>query len=1195
MVHGRHPSRWLLAALLAVCAPAWAQRHSFKFYGEGEGLRNLAVQVVVQDQTGYLWVGTQNGLFRYDGSRFFEFSKNDGLPGARIESLHTAGDGTLWVGTRIGLARRVKDHFETVDLGVAQGIVGRQAITTDAAGNLYLATDNGLVRGSLKKGKLQFQVLDPKADEIRSVFIDSSGRVWYGCGGSLCVLDKDSPRDVGKELGLPLDRWFAILGNVDGDLVVRGEHNIYRKRPGAARFETLPKLPSATNTAPTAALDPDGRLLVPTDQGLSRETASGWEIIDVEDGVSSDNIAAVLVDHEGSIWLGLTGSGLARWLGYDEWQSWTQREGLGIPAVRSSVWSITQTGDRRLWVGTRFELDYADVGDEAGKKLVWRKQALRDVEWPRAVAAAADGKLWIAGDKDGIVQLDPRSGQTRKFALGEGLGSVALHAMVDREQRVWVSTREGLYRAPRAASDAVFTKLKPAGTTDGEGFVCAVEDSQGQVWVCGSQGLVRYRGDDSRRFTTKDGLKANGVGQVAPAPDGSVWIGYRDAFGLTHLNVRSETPHVEHVTVESGLRSDKTLFLSFDTKGRLWAGTDHGVDVFDQTRWRHFGRAEGLIWDDCNTQAFLATEEGVWIGTSRGLSRYQARPMPAPAVPPTPVLTSISFGDKPWNGSATEEVSYKRNHLNLQLAALTFVQDSEVTFYIDLDGQVQVQRGTDVTFASLSSGPHVIQVMAQNAQGMWSVAPARMEFRISTPWYLTGWFRWGCFIAMLILGRVTWQRRTYRLERAVLLRTRELSVEKARAEHETSVVQEQKVEIERLLVEAQQASKLKSEFLANMSHEIRTPMNGVLGMTDLVLSTELRPDQREYLESARHAADSLLVILNDILDFSKIEAGRLDLNPVEFSLRDCLENTNKMFALQVSAKRLEYSAWVEPGATDRLVGDPDRLRQVLLNLVGNAVKFTHAGSISIRVMRETETAGWTTLRFEVRDTGIGIAADKCGVIFESFRQADGSMTRKYGGTGLGLAICARLVDLMGGKIWVESELDKGSKFIFTARFGVAAESSAGLENMARAVGVAEAPAVPSEKPASILRVLLAEDNAINQRLATRLLERRGHNVSVIGTGREAMAMLEQAHFDVVLMDVQMPDMDGLQATALIREREGRLGLHTPIIALTAHTMKGDRERCLEAGMDAYITKPVNAVELIAVVEATAAQFAADNA
>jgi signal transduction histidine kinase/CheY-like chemotaxis protein len=654
---------------------------------------------------------------------------------------------------------------------------------------------------------------------------------------------------------------------------------------------------------------------------------------------------------------------------------------------------------------------------------------------------------------------------------------------------------------------------------------------------------------------------------------------------------------VEHVLAgsASGLRSDKSFFLGFDKRGRLWAGTDHGVDIFDQTRWRHLGRSDGLIWEDCNSQAFFSGSDGTWIGTSRGLSRYQPRVVALPEVPPVVVFTSVRFGGQAWNGDPTVEIPYNLRTLSVHFAALTFAHESAVTYHYSIGGVVQETTDTDFS-TLLGPGGHTLEVMAQNAEGRWSLEPARLEFRIATPWFLSWWFSLACLAGTLAIGRIIWHRRTYRLEaerhrleQAVMTRTHELSIEKARAEHETVVVHEQKVEIERLLAEAQQASKLKSEFLANMSHEIRTPMNGVLGMTDVVLATQLDTEQREYLEAARYSADSLLTILNDILDFSKIEAGRLDLNPISFSLQECLDETAKIFAVPIRSKRLRYECEVADDVPGQLFGDPDRLRQVLLNLIGNAVKFTETGSIALSIRRDSELNGSTSLHFEVRDTGIGIPADKCSVIFESFRQADGSTTRRYGGTGLGLTICSRLVELMGGTIWVESEFGRGSAFQFTARFGLVSSSSEDLANMARAVAASK-PTVPSAEPATFLRILVAEDNAINQRLATRLLEKRGHKVSVTATGREALEMLAQGNFDLVLMDVQMPDMDGLQATGLIRERENRLGLHTPIIALTAHTMKGDRERCLDAGMDDFITKPVNAAELIAMVESTAAAF-----
>lgn len=1184
----RFLTRWML--LLALAAPLGAQRYNFKFYGDQEGLKNLVVQVVVQDRLGFLWVGTQNGLYRYDGSRFTAFSSAEGLPGTRIESLHTAADGTLWVGTRAGLARRVRERFETVPIklrqgGVAEGIVGRQGIATDAKGLMYLATERGLVRGTASGG---FELAGRADQSISSVFLDASGKVWYGCNSSLCVLDKSGTQELGKESGLPSAVWWAVLGNVDGDLWVRGDKELYRRPSGAMKFEKLSGVPETNNAVPTLALDPEDRLLVPTDEGLARQTKTGWEMIHINDGLGDGSIATVVKDQEGSIWLGLMGSGLARWLGYGEWHSWTQREGLSD----SSIWSVAKDRDGMLWVGSRFGLNYADPRAET---LVWRQRAVEGVEFARSVAPAQDGSLWIAADNKGVVRFNSRTGASRPYKLPAGAD--ALHVLVDRRQRVWVSTRSGLFRGVAdAGGDYQFQRLKPAGSTESESFVFAAEDALGQVWAAGNNGLVRFTDQDSRRFTVKDGLRSNGIAQAAPAPDGrSVWIGYRDAFGLTHLTLNDGNAHrMEHVTAggTSGLRSDKSMFLGYDSQGpqgRLWVGTDRGADVFDQTRWHHLGRGDGMVWDDCNSQAFLANEDGIWIGTSRGLSRYRPRAVPLPEVPPAVVFTSVRFGGMDWNGDGAVEIPYDQRALSVHFAALTFAHESSVTYHYNIGGVDEQTTGTELTYLP-SSGAQTLQVMAQNEQGRWSLEPARIEFRVATPWFLSWWFRLAGVLVAMVIGRYMWQRRTYRLEaerhrleQAVNTRTHELSIEKARAEHETAMVHEQKVEIERLLVEAQQASKLKSEFLANMSHEIRTPMNGVLGMTDMVLDTSLEPEQREYLEAARYSADSLLTIINDILDFSKIEAGRLDLNPIEFSPQECLEDAAKIFTVPLRSKRLEYSCDIAPDVPPQLIGDPDRLRQVLLNLVGNAVKFTESGSISIHVRRESENASGVLLHFEVRDTGIGVPADKRKVIFESFRQVDGSTTRKYGGTGLGLTICSRLVALMDGAIWVESELGKGSQFQFTARFGLASKTAQDLASMARAISSGS----PAFEPPRTLKVLLAEDNIINQRLATRLLEKRGHQVSVTATGREGLSLLEGTPFDVVLMDVQMPDMDGLQATALIREREARQGIHTPIIALTAHTMQGDRERCLNAGMDDFITKPVNAEELIAAVEAAA--------
>jgi diguanylate cyclase (GGDEF)-like protein len=747
----RTGSVWAIL-VFAIAAELSAQRFTFRQYGSTEGLSNLAINCLLQDQTGYIWAGTDDGLFRYDGDRFEYFGHAEGVRNVEIRSLAESPEGVLWVATQDGLLRRSGKQFESVEIGEKGQI---RAVSFDRLGRIYLEGLSGIVRGVPNAGSYRFNPI--VQGDISSMFVDGDD-VWFGKDGDFWRLIEDRLERIGSPAGLPPDRWGAIAKDSLGNLWVRSPTQLYELPQGQARFLDRSK---GIAHAPDSHLysDHHGRMYVSSTLGVIVLDGASQTNIDSSHGLPADVVGPVLVDREESLWLGTIGGGLVRRLGHGEWLSWKREDGL----LHNSIWAIRRDRSGLTWVGTGGGLSLLAPNGKIVRS--WTSRNGLAADRVLSIAQAPTGDFFVGTDPLGISHFNERGDLLKTYGAADGITERVNAIAVDRQRRLWAVGNGGCFRSRvplRANAEIKFEHLDIPGIATRTFFRDVLVDDRGTVWIATSRGLARFDGSHWRVFTENDGLKSADLGAIAQR-QGAIWLAYRDAFGMTRLEFNGERVVATHFTKQNGLSSDLIYALAFDSLGRLWSTTDNGVNLLEQGRWHNYGMEDGLIWNDGDSLALNVDDEGnVWVGTSGGLSRYTPMAHSASDSPPPVVLTSIEGGSRQWEASDQPALPYSRRSLLIRYAGLSYKPETRILFRYRLTGDENAwteTRERGVHFASLPAGHYVFEVVAAGPNGLWGAVPARFAFSIRTPWWRSWWFITCYMLAALLLGRLLWRHR----------------------------------------------------------------------------------------------------------------------------------------------------------------------------------------------------------------------------------------------------------------------------------------------------------------------------------------------------------------------------------------------------------------------------------------------------
>ncbi|RIK71921.1 hypothetical protein DCC62_21105 [candidate division KSB1 bacterium] len=1308
---------WLF--LFSTTASLFSQQMNAVTYGIEQGLPTNLTKAIWQDDLGFMWIGTDAGLVRFDGRHFLTYTES--LPNPFVKNFYSLRDRRL---------------LAITDLGVS--VIQSRGDTT-------------IFKPFLPGSRM---LTDSTLHYPKTIYEDKNGALWISEPDAVVRYQNGKfRRYLFNEIyrADSYTRSFLFTEDEAGRLLATSQRGyLFYFDPAQDSFRKIAeRLPATTFSIEALLMRPGGRLWVGSNNGLFEMTLTPdlkglvWKPLAMIEG----GVSCLAEEANGDVYLGTWRDGLYRW---------RLSQGERVPQKYDAlpflvVNALYVSPEARLWVS-------ADEGLALLHKTFFAEFDLDAVgPYIHAVTIDCDGNV-LTTDGESIFKITPHGEEFHSQAIFKKQESLIL-SLACEERTIWAGYRDGF--VTHHAEARVTKIMVPHYGNRVLSFLFS--DLQQNLWICQDEmpGVLRLdRERNMHYYSRPEGLESH-LNVIKQSPEGVIYGGgvgrgsylFRyDSATDRFVNV-SDTSAVLATAFEINdlafdrdstilLGSNQGLWkyrdgrvqraagwenakdnviksLAVDSFREVWVGTNHGLSLFTNDQVTRFDRKDGFANLTMSFRAaVLDLEQRLWIGSSLGLSHWQG-PIHEKTPTPAPVLLSVRMnGQNALSDSAADRIFPYGSYLESSFAALSYPAE-KIQYQARLLGQSEQWPAPSVDgkiiIPKLSTGEHTLEVRAQQSGYLWS-APQSFRFSIQPPRYLSWWAFLLYIVALVVLiaflanmrvavterrhvekalreseerfrtvvantpiallamnpdGEVTLSEgrglaalnfkpgemvgrsifdlfpevaslaenvRQALLGKAFSSTTeinqvffefwfaplrkpnREIAgviavaVDITELKHAEAELQKSKEasdatsrELKRanqqlqhsiehakqMALAAEAANIAKSEFLANISHEIRTPMSSILGMTELVLDSDLTLPQRKYLQVVEKSAEDLLGVINEVLDFSKIETGKLELQPAAFNLRECLAATLQSFELRAQEKGLQFTARIAPGTPDALIGDAARLQQVLTHLLNNAIKFTESGEIVVEVELHPQLPeagnfgkdGEVNLYFTVADTGIGIAVDKQNIIFDPFAQADGSPARKYSGIGLGLSIASQLVDLMGGRIWVNSAEGKGSVFHFTARFALQQPSGEPALEFPRTPGDEDGDGHATSAVAPLaaiksLRILLAEDNAMGQEATARLLRKHGHDVVVTSSGKDAMLVLSSEHFDLVMIDLHLPEMNAFQVTAALRQRELATGAHLPVIALSTQTQPGERERCLHAGMDDYLIKPIHEKDLL---------------